>query len=146
MKSENAEKESLLAHYSNEVCSHVEAAIALFFGLIGTLFIMTRVDTLATRTVFSIMYFLLGGLGIYFYLRLFYYRKMLEQILLDEPYKDYHIRLQGRVFKRSGFIIKLTQWISRDDKSAYRMIWVWIMLVLAGVTAISAWIIVVRSL
>jgi hypothetical protein len=140
METRNPEKESLLEHYSNEVCSHVEAAISLFFGLIGTLIIMTVVNTFAARIVFSVMYFVLGGLGIYFYVRLFYYRKLLEGILLDEPYKDYHIKLQDRAFKESGFgfAIKLTQKISRDCKREYRMIWAWTMLLLAGATAISA--------
>lgn len=147
MESRKAERESLLEHYSNEVCSHVEAAISLFFGLIGTLIIMTIVNTLAARVIFSITYFFLGLLGVYFYVRLFYYRKLLEGILLEEPYKDYHIRLQNRVFKKSKFIaIKWTQRISRHEDGEYRLTWAWSMLILAIVTALSAWIIVFFSL
>lgn len=145
MESRKAEKNSLLEHYSNEVCSHVEAAISLFFGLIGTLVIMTVVKTVAARIIFSIMYFFLGLLGGYFYVRLFYYRKLLEGVLLDEPYKDYHIELQDRIFRESRFIA-LTHWISRDYKREYRLRWAWIMLIVAMVTALSAWIIVFFSL
>lgn len=148
MRSKKETKEGLLAHYSNEVCSHVEASIALFFGLIGTLIIMTVVKTLAALIVFSMVYFLLGWLGIYFYVRLFYYRKMLEQVLLDDPYKNYHIKFQDRVFREPGLglVTKLTQKISRNSKSEYRRIWVWIMLLLASVTAFVAWVIVCFSL
>jgi len=145
MEFRKAEKEGLLEHYSNEVCSHVEAVISLFFGLIGTLIIIEVVNTFAAQMVFSLAYFVLGGLGVYFYVRLFYYRKMLEGILLENPYKDYHIRLQNRVFKKSK-TIAITQRISRDVKSTYRLKWAWFMLGLAIIIAISAWIIVVFSL
>lgn len=107
--------ESLLAHYSNEICSHVEASIALFFGLIGALIIMEVINTFAARIVFSIVYFALGLLGMYFFVRLFYYRKLLDEILLSEPYKDYHLKLQDHVFVKSK-LIELTQQISRNKK------------------------------
>jgi len=145
MESKKTSKENLLEHYSNETCSHIEAAISLFFGLIGTLIIMEIINTLAARIAFSIMYFALGGLGVYFYVRIFYYRKLLEGILLDEPYKDYHIRLQDRVFKKSKFI-EWTQRISRRGSREYNLEWAWSMLALAIVVAILSWIIVVFSL
>lgn len=138
-------KKSLLEHYSNEICSHIEAAISLFFGLIGTLILITVVNTIAARVIFSIAYFVLGGLGVYFYVRLFYYRKMLEGILLDEPYKDFHIKLQKRVFKKSK-LIKLTQGFSRREKGEYRLNWAWFMLTVAIVIAFLSWIIVFFSL
>jgi len=121
-QSKKATKESLLEHYSNETCSHVEAAISLFFGLIGTLILMTVVNTVAARVVFSIMYFVLGLLGVYFYARLFYYRTLLDEILLDKPYKDYQTELQDRAFKRST-IIRLTQQISRRGNGEYNLFW-----------------------
>jgi len=142
-ESEKATKESLLEHYSNETCSHIESAIALFFGLIGTLILMTVVNTVLARAVFTLTYFLLGLLGLYFYVRLFYYRKMLEEILFDEPFREWHIRFQGRIFKESK-LIRLTQWISRTEKG-YRLNWAWIMLALAVVVAILSWIIVFFS-
>lgn len=138
-------KGSLLQHYSNETCSHIEAAVSLFFGLIGTLILMTVVNTVAARTVFSILYFLLGALGLYFYLRLFYYRKLLEEILLDEPFKDQHTRFQEHVFKESK-LIRLTQRISRSKKGKYHMNWAWFMLALAVVVVILSWMIVFFSL
>ena len=138
-------RKSLLEHYSNEICSHIEAAISLFFGLIGTLILMTIVETNLARNTFSIMYFALGGLGVYFYVRLFYYRKMLEGILFDEPYKDLHIKLEDTVFNESEFI-KRTQWFSRYKTGRYRLTWAWVMLALAIVVAISCWIIVYFSL
>ena len=144
-ESEKATKESLLEHYSNETCSHIEASISLFFGLIGALILMTVVNTVLARVVFTAMYFLLGLLGLYFYVRLFYYRKLLEGIILDEPFRDYHIRFQGRVFKESQ-LIRLTHRISRTEKGNYRMNWAWIMLALAVVVAILSWIIVFFSL
>jgi len=145
MESPKNANENLLGHYSNETCSHIEAAISLFFGLIGTLIIMEIINTLAARIAFSIMYFALGGLGVYFYVRIFYYRKLLEGILLDEPYKDHHIRLQDRVFKKSKFI-EWTQQISRHGSGEYNLKWAWSMLALATVVAILSWIIVVFSL
>ena len=145
MESKKSAENSLLEHYSNEICSHIEAAISLFFGLIGTLIIMEIIKTLVARIVFSTMYFVLGGLGVYFYVRLFYYRILLEGILLDEPYKDYHVKLRSRAFKRSR-IIKLAQQISRRQSGEYQLWWAWSMLVLAMAVAIAAWIIVVFSL
>lgn len=145
MKSKRAEKEALLQHYSNEVCSHVEAVISLFFGLVGTLIVMEVVNTVAAQAVFSIGYFALGGLGIYFYTRLFYYRKLLEGILLEDPYKDYHIKLQNHVVGRSR-LIRLTLRLSRDAESAYRLNWAWLMLGLAVIIAFSAWATVFFSL
>ena len=145
MEPKKAVKNSLLEHYSNEICSHIEASISLFFGLIGTLIIMQIINTLWARIVFSIMYFVLGLLGVYFYVRLFYYRKLLEGILLDEPYKDYHIEFQDRAFKKSK-IIKWTQRISRRESGEYNLWWAWVMLTLAVVVAIASWIIVVFSL
>lgn len=145
METEKEAKKNLLEHYSNEVCSHVEAAISLFFGLIGTLIIMEVVNTVAARIVFSVTYFFLGLLGVYFYVRLFYYRKLLEGILLDKPYKDYHNELQDRVFRKSR-IITVTHRLSRDPKREYRLTWAWFMLILAIVTALLAWIIVFFSL
>lgn len=145
MKSKKAEKESLLAHYSNEVCSHVEGVIALFFSLVGTLFVMTRIKTLLGQTVFSVMYFALGFLSVYFYVRLFYYRKLLEGILLEEPYKESHIRLEEGVFKRS----KLIEWVnarSRDENGKYNLNWAWSMLAVAIAVAILSWVIVISSL
>ncbi|MDH5788059.1 MAG: hypothetical protein OEZ40_07205 [Candidatus Bathyarchaeota archaeon] len=144
-ESEKVTRESLLEHYSNETCSHIEAAISLFFGLIGTLILMTVVNTVAARVVFSIMYFVLGGLGVYFYVRLFYYRTLLEGILLDEPYKDYHIKLQDRAFKRAK-VIKWTQQISRRGHGEYQLWWAWVMLAVAVVVAFASWIIVAFSL
>jgi hypothetical protein len=144
-QSKKATKEGLLEHYSNETCSHVEAAISLFFGLIGTLILMTIVNTVAARVVFSIMYFVLGLLGVYFYARLFYYRTLLDEILLDKPYKDYHTELQDRAFKRS-IIIRLTQQISRRGNGEYNLYWAWAMLSAAVVVAIASWVIVVLSL
>jgi len=145
MESKKEVKETLLEHYSNEVCSHVEAAISLFFGLIGTLIIMTIINTFFARIVFSLMYFLLGFLGTYFYLRLFYYRKLLEGILVEEPYKEYHAMLEERTFKNSR-LIKFTQRISRHKNGEYRLEWAWIMFALAIVVAFSSWMIVVFSL
>jgi len=144
-QSERGTKESLLEHYSNETCSHVEAAISLFFGLIGTLILMTVVDTFAARVVFSTMYFALGLLGVYFYARLFYYRTLLDEILLDKPYKDYHTKLQERAFKRN-IIIRWTQQISRRENGEYNLRWAWIMLSAAVVVAIASWVIVAFSL
>lgn len=138
-------KKSLLEHYSNETCSHIEAAISLFFGLIGNLILLAVVTSFAAQVVFSIMYFALGGLAVYFYIRLFYYRKLLEGILLDDPFKDYHIRLERRVFKKSK-LIKWTWQISRRGKGDYRMSWAWFMLTLAIAVAILSWIIVVLSI
>ena len=138
MKSEKAEKESLLAHYSNEVCSHVEGVIALFFSLIGTLFVMTRIESFFGQIVFSVMYFALGLLSVYFYVRLFYYRKLLEGILLEEPYKESHIRLEEGVFKQS----KLIEWInarSRSENGEYDLNWAWFMLAVAIAVAILSW-------
>lgn len=143
-ESEKATKESLLEHYSNETCTHVESAISLFFGLIGTLILMTVVDTFFARAVFTVTYFLLGFLGLYFYVRLFYYRKLLEEILLDEPFREWHIRFQSRIFEESK-LIRLTQWLSRAEKG-YRLNWAWIMLALAVAFAILSWIIVFFSL
>jgi len=140
-----AEKISLFGHYSNEICSHVEAIVSLFFGAIGNLIIMQIVNTFAARIVFSVTYFFLGFLGVYFYARLFYYRILLEGILLEEPYKNYHIRLQSRVFKKSK-IISYTQMLSRTPRSEYRLTWAWIMLSIAIVAAISSWAIVFFSL
>lgn len=145
MEHRNPEKESLLEHYSNEVCSHVEAAISLFFGLIGTLIIMTVINTMAARVIFSVMYFVLGGLGLYFYIRLFYYRKLLEGLLLEKPYKDHQIRLQKHIFKKSKFI-KWAQGISRHENGEYRLNWAWGMLALSSTVALLAWIIVFFSL
>lgn len=145
MESRKADKKSLLEHYSNEVCSHVEPAISLFFGLIGTLIIMTVINTDAARVIFSVMYFILGGLGLYFYVRLFYYRKLLEGLLLEEPYKDCHTRLQNRVFDESR-LIRWTRRISRSENGEYCLNWAWFMLALAMVVAILSWIIVVFSL
>ena len=144
MEPEKATKESLLEYYSNATYSHIEAAISLFFGLIGTLILMTVVNTVAARVIFSIMYFVLGGLGVYFYVRLFYYRKLLEGILLDEPYKGYHIKLQGRIFKESR-PIRWSHRISRGEKGKYRLNWAWFMLALAVGVAILSWIIVLFS-
>jgi len=144
-QSKKATKESLLEHYSNETCSHVEAAISLFFGLIGTLILMTIVNTVAARVVFSIMYFVLGLLGVYFYARLFYYRTLLDEILLDKPYKDYHRELQDRALRRS-IIIRLTQQISRHGNGEYNLRWAWAMLSAAVVVAIASWVIVILSL
>jgi len=137
-------RKSLLEHYSNEICSHIEASISLFFGLIGTLILMTIVETNVARNMFSFMYFALGGLGVYFYVRLFYYRKMLEEILFDEPYKNLQSELENRVFEKSGFI-KLTQSISRQEEGKYRLIWAWSMLALAISVAILSWIILYFS-
>jgi len=138
-------RKSLLEHYSNEVCSHIEAAISLFFGLIGNLILLTVVNTFAAQIVFSITYFVLGGLAVYFYIRLFYYRKLLDGILLDDPFKDYHIGFERRVFKKSR-LIKWTWRISRHEKGEYRMSWAWFMLSLAIIVAILSWIIIVFSL
>ncbi len=138
-------KKSLLEHYSNEVCSHIEAAISLFFGLIGNLFLLTVLNSLFAKIVFSFTYFVLGILGVYFYIRLFYYRKLLEGILLDEPFKDYHIRLERRVLDES-IPIKWARRLSRLKGGEYRMVWAWAMLIVASVAAIFSWIIVVFSL
>lgn len=142
MKFEEVGLDSLLAHYSNEVCSHVEASIGLFFGLIGTLVIMEIVNVPVAYVIFSIVYFFLGGLGVYFYVRLFYYRKLLEEILLKEPYRDNHLKFQRRVFLQSK-LIKATQSISITGKSEYRLRWAWLMLVLAVISAILSWLVVV---
>lgn len=142
MKSEKAEKESLLAHYSNEVCSHVEGVIALFFSLIGTLLVKTRIESFFGQIVFSVMYFALGLLSVYFYVRLFYYRKLLEGILLEEPYKESHIRLEEGVFKQS----KLIEWInarSRSESGEYNLNWAWFMLAVAIAVAILSWMMVI---
>lgn len=145
MKFAEPTTESLLAHYSNEVCTHVEASIALFFGLIGTLIIMEVVNTLAARIVFSIVYFALGVLGTYFFVRLFYYRKLLEEILSSKPYRDNHLSFQNHVFKKSKFI-ELTQRISRNKRSEYNLNWAWSMLTLAIIAGTLSWVIVVFSL
>ena len=145
MEPKKVAKNGLLEHYSNEICSHIEAAISLFFGLIGTLIIMEIINTFFARLVFSLMYFVLGGLGVYFYVRLFYYRTLLEGILLDEPYKDYYIKLQDRAFKKSK-IIRWTQRISRRESGEYQLWWAWVMLAMAMAVAIASWIIVVFSL
>jgi len=138
-------KRSLLEHYSNEVCSHIEAAISLFFGLIGNLFLLTVLKSLFAKIVFSFSYFALGILGVYFYIRLFYYRKLLDRILLDEPFKDYYIRLERRVLEES-VLIKWARRLSRFERGEYRMIWAWAMLTVAIVVAIFSWAIVVFSL
>jgi len=145
VEDEREAKKNLLQHYSNEVCMHVEAAISLFFGLIGTLIIMEIVNTVAARIGFSVMYFFLGLLGLYFYVRLFYYRKMLDGILLSEPYRDYHVELQDRAFRKSR-VITLTHLLSRDIKREYKLKWAWIMLIPAIITALFGWIIVFFSL
>ena len=138
-------KKSLLEHYSNEVCSHIEAAISLFFGLIGNLFLLTVLNSLFAKIVFSFSYFVLGILGVYFYIRLFYYRKLLDRILLDEPFKDYYIRLERSVLEES-VLIKWARRLSRFETGKYRMIWAWAMLTVAIVVAIFSWAIVVFSL
>lgn len=137
--------DNLLAHYSNEVCSHVEASIALFFGLIGTLIVIEIINTLAARIIFSLVYFVLGGLGMYFFVRLFYYRKMLEEILFSKQYRVTHVKFQSRVLPKSK-LINATQWISRYKKGGYRLQWAWVMLILAGLIAILAWLIIVLRL
>lgn len=136
----SATKVSLLAHYSNEVCSHVEGVIALFFSLVGTLFIMTLIQSFLGRIVFSVMYFVLGFLAVYFYVRLFYYRKMLERILLKPPYRESHLEFENHVFKES----KLIEWVharSRRERG-YNLEWAWLMLVVAVIVALLSWIIV----
>jgi len=136
---------SLLAHYSNEVCSHVEGVIALFFSLIGTLIIMTEIKSVLARTVFSVAYFALGLLAVYFYVRLFYYRKLLEGVLLKQPHRKAHFELEKRVFRKS----KLIEWFnarSRSKGGEYRLGWAWFMLVVAIVVATSSWMIVFFSL
>jgi len=138
-------RRSLLGHYSNEICSHIEAAVSLFFGLIGNLILITITETILARIVFSISYFLLGLLGVYFYVRLFYYRKLLEGILLEEPFKDFHVKLESLIFEKHK-LMRWTQQFSRLKTGKYRMHWAWLMLVLAGSVAISSWIIVVFSL
>jgi len=136
---------SLLEHYSNEICSHIEAAVSLFFGLIGNLILITITETILARIVFSISYFLLGLLGVYFYVRLFYYRKLLEGILLEKPFKDFHVKLESLVFEKHT-LIRWTNKFSRLETGRYRMRWAWLMLMFAGSVAISSWIIVVFSL
>lgn len=145
MESKKTVNGDLLQHYSNEVCSHIEAAISLFFGLIGTLVILTLVETLAARTVFSLLYFVLGFLGTYFYIRLFYYRILLEGVLLTTPFRDCHSILEKRVFAASK-LIGLTQSISRHEDGEYRLSWAWFMLAIAIMAAILSWVVVVFSL
>lgn len=135
----------LLEHYSNEICSHVEAAVSLFFGLIGNLILITITKTVFARIIFSISYFLLGLLGVYFYFRLFYYRKLLEGILLEKPFKDFHVKLESLVFEKHK-LIRWTNKFSRLKTGKYRMGWAWLMLGLAGSVAILSWIVVILSL
>jgi hypothetical protein len=96
--------EVLLAHYSDETCSHIEASVSIFFGLIGLLIILDFTHSAAARIVLSVMYFALGALGAYYFVRLFYYRRLLEHALSCEPYLSHHIQLQERVFRESRLI------------------------------------------
>ena len=144
MKDQESETNGLLSHYSNEVCSHVEASIGLFFGIVGTLFILDRVENFYALIVFSVLYLLIGALGTYFFIRLFYYRKLLEEILLSKPYKEKHRNLKKQVLKHSR-LIKLTDLISRTREGEYRLTWAWTMLALAGIAATLSWIVVVLT-
>ena len=139
------EIEMILQHYSAEVCSYIEASVSLFFGLVGTLIVLAEVETLLAKVIFSFVYFALGALGIYFYARLFYYRKLLEEVLLEEPYKNFHTKYEKRAFTNSR-IIRLTQRISRHENGKYRLKWAWFMLAFSVLVAILSWAVIYFSL
>lgn len=135
----------LLGHYSSEVCSHLEGVIALFFSLLGILIMMTTTESFLGKALFSAVYFTLGFLALYFYVRLFYYRKMLEEIILEKPYRKSHLKLEKRVLGQSR-LIKWMHSLSRSKKGEYNLRWAWLMLTVTVLVATLCWTTVFFSL
>ena len=132
--------DGLLGYYSRQTSAHVAPVISIFFSLIGLLVLVGNANTLLSRAFFSLAYFLLGALGAYFYGRLFYFGKLIDEILEHPNFATLHIQLREQAMKEST-ILRIVATVS-ETKRGYRLLWAWIMLFSAGLLALISWAIV----
>lgn len=146
LKSEEREAIStLLEYYESEVTIHEECIIAMFFGLIGSLVIMTILDTFLSKLIFSFIYFSLGGLAIYYYIVLFYFGKMRDETLRHATLKPHYIEIHRRILKKSRIFRIITRFFIEKEVE-YRLTWGWVIGAFASVLGLLAWAIVFFSM
>jgi len=145
LKSEREAISNLLEYYESEVTIHEECIIAMFFGLIGTLVIMTILDTFLSKLIFSFIYFSLGCFAIYYYIVLFYFSKMRDEILRHVSLRPHHIEFHRRVLKKSR-IFRIVTPLFLEEEVVYRVTWGWIIGAFASILGFLAWAIIFYSM
>jgi hypothetical protein len=138
---EDKDVAGLLGYYSRQVSAHVTPVISIFFSIIGLLILIRTANTLLSRAFFSLLYFLLGALGAYFYGRLFYFGKLVDEALVHPSFASLHTQLRERVVRKS-VVLRIVVTVSETKEKGYRLFWAWLMFLFTGLLALISWAIV----
>lgn len=131
----------LLKYYAAQVSAHVGPVISIFFSIIGMLVIIQGSQSLVSRVFFSILYFVLCVYGAYFYGRLMYFGRLVEETLQRSDSSFIHNQLRETVMRRSR-ILRAVAKVSEAEETGYRLTWAWIGLGCAGIGALLSWIVI----
>ena len=140
-RSEHQIYADLLRYYSTQVSAHVGPVVSMFFGVVGLLIIISGSNTFASRVFFSLIYFSLCALGAYFYGRLMYFGKMVDEVLQRPEWRSCHEQIREKVMGEST-MLKIVAKVSEKRLIGYRLTWAWIMLGCAWLAAFLSWAVV----